>query len=64
MKVITKVKAFYRLSNYINFKQVRILFNAAIMSNFNYCPLILQFCSKADNSIINAFFFLIVELSF
>ena len=53
MKVSTKVKAFSRLSNYINFNQARILFNAVIMSNFNYCPLIWLFCSKAANSTIN-----------
>ena len=53
MKVSTKVKAFSRVSNYINFDQARILFNAVIMSNFNYCPLIWLFCSKAANSTIN-----------
>ena len=53
MKVNAKVKAFSRLSNYINFNQARILFNADIMSNFNYCPLIWLFCSNAANSTIN-----------
>ena len=53
MKVTTKVKAFYRLSNYINTNQARILLNAVIMSNFNYYPLIWLFCSKAANSTIN-----------
>ena len=40
MKVSTKVKALSRLSNYIDLNQARILLNAVIMSNFNYCPLI------------------------
>ena len=53
MKVSTKVKAFSRLSNHINLNQARILLNAVIMSNFNYCPLIWLFCSKAANSTIN-----------
>ena len=53
MKVSTKVKAFSGLSNYIDFNQARILFNAVIMSNLNYCPLIWLFCSKAANSTIN-----------
>ena len=52
MKVSTKLKAFSGLSNNINFNQARILLNAVIMSNFNYCPLIWLFCSKAANSTI------------
>ncbi len=53
MKVSTKVKAFSRLLNYINFNQARVVFNAVILSHFNYCPLIWLFCSKAANSNIN-----------
>ena len=53
MKASKKVKAFSRLSNCSNFNQARILFNAVIMSNFNYCPLIWLFCNKAANSTIN-----------
>ena len=53
MKVSIKEKAFSRLSNYVNLKQARVFFNAVIMSNFNYCPLIWLFCSKAANSSIN-----------
>ena len=50
MKVSTKVKAFYRLSDYIDDNQPNILFNAVIMSNFYYCLLIWLFCSKAANN--------------
>ena len=34
MKVSTVVERFYRLSNYIDDNQARILFNAVIMSDF------------------------------
>ena len=52
-KVNKKVSAFARLKNYISREQVLTICNAAILSNFNYCPLIWLFCNKGANKEID-----------
>ena len=48
-----KIKAFYRIRSYLTQNQADILFNAYIMSYFNYCPLVWMFCSKQAHNLIN-----------
>jgi len=51
-KVNKKITAFFRLNNFISTKQSQATYNAVIISNFNYCPLIWMFCNKgADKQI-------------
>ena len=45
-KVNKKISAFPRLNMYISREQALTICNAVILSNFNYCPLILLFCNK------------------
>ena len=35
-----KIIVFSRVANYLNYEKCKIPYNAFIMSNFNYCPLI------------------------
>ena len=35
-----------RLNRYLGFEEKKILINSFIYGNFNYCPLVWQFCSK------------------
>ena len=44
-----KVKCLYRIRKYIDVSQAKLLFNAYIMSSFNYCPINWMFCSKSLN---------------
>ena len=44
-----KTSAFSRVAEYLDQDKKRILYNTFIMSNFNYCPLILMFCGKDAN---------------
>ena len=48
-KVNTKISAFSRISNYLDKKQLIILYNSFITSQFNYCSLIWMFCGKVAN---------------
>ena len=48
-----KVKCLYRIRKYIDVSQAKLLFNAYIMSSFNYCPINWMFCSKSLNTQIN-----------
>ena len=49
----TKIKAFYRIRSYLTQNQADILFDAYIMSYFNYCPLVWMYCSKQAHNLIN-----------
>ena len=52
-KVNRKINAFSRLNTYISRPQAMLILNAVILSNFNYCPLIWLFSTKASNNEIN-----------
>ena len=52
-KVNKKVSAFARLNNCISREQESTVCNAAILSSFNYCPLIWLFCNKGANKEID-----------
>ena len=45
--------AFSRIRKFLTVDKARLLYNAVILSNFSYCPLIWMFCSKSDNTLIN-----------
>jgi hypothetical protein len=47
-KAARQLNVLQRLSKYINFNTRLLIFKAFIRSNFNYCPLIWHFCSKAN----------------
>ena len=40
-----QLNAIYRLKQYMGKKQLEVLINSFVYSNFNYCPLIWHFCS-------------------
>ena len=44
-----KINALLRIRKLLNTRKALLLYNAFIMSHFNYCPLIWMFCSKGDN---------------
>ena len=48
-----KVRCLYRIRQFLDNQQARRLCNAFVLSNFNYCPLIWMYCSKALNAKIN-----------
>ena len=52
-KVNTKISAFSRISNYLDKKQLIILYNSFITSQFNYCSLIWMFCGKVAYEDLN-----------
>ena len=52
-KVNQKVSAFARLNTYLSPDQATKICDTIILSNFNYCPLVLLFCSDAANDEIN-----------
>ena len=52
-KVNRKITAFSRLNNFISTKQSQAIYNAVIISSFNYCPLIWMFCNKGANKQID-----------
>ena len=52
-KVNQKTSALSRLLGYINGKKAKLLLNTVVRSNFQYCPLIGLFCSKAADILIN-----------
>ena len=52
-KANKKIRAFSRLNTSISREQALPIFNAVILSNFNYCPLIWLSCNKGANKEIN-----------
>ena len=53
-KVNKKITALSRLSNFITTQQAQAIYNAVILSNFNYCPLIWMFSIKGANKQIDS----------
>ena len=49
-KANNKISAFSRVSNYLNEKKSRLLYNSFIMFQFNYCPLIWMFSGNVANN--------------
>ena len=52
-KVNQKTSALSILRGYISEKKAKLLLNTVVTSNFQYCPLIWLFCSKAADNLIN-----------
>ena len=52
-KVNSKTNALRRIRKYLTVDKAVTLFNAFILSNFNYCPIIWMFCRKSANVVIN-----------
>ena len=52
-KVNKKSTTFTRLNNFISMKQSLAIYNAVIISNFSYCPLIWMSCNKGANKPID-----------
>ena len=52
-KVVNKLSVLARLSNFMSFKETRILLQTFIESQFGYCPLICMFHSRRVNNKIN-----------
>ena len=52
-KANKKVGAFSRVVKYLDGQKAKLLYNAFIMSTFNYCPLIWMFCGKRSNKELN-----------
>ena len=53
-KALSKIRALMRIRNYLNERQIDLLFFSHIMSTFNYCPLVWMFCSKQASNLLNA----------
>ena len=47
-KARSKCFALSRIRNYLTLDSAQLIYNAFILSNFSYCPLIWMFCSKMD----------------
>ncbi len=43
-----QINVMYRFAGVFNFKQREAIHNTFILSNFNYCPVVWHFCSKAS----------------
>ena len=52
-KASKKVGAFSRVVKYLDGQKAKLLYNAFIMSTFNYCPVIWMFCGKRSNKKVN-----------
>ena len=52
-KASQKISALSRISNQLNDSEKKLLFNAVVKSQFNYCPLVWMFCSRTSNNMIN-----------
>ena len=52
-KASEKISALSRISNQLDDSEKKLLFNAVVKSQFNYCPLVWMFCSLISNNIIN-----------
>ena len=46
LKSAGQLNALNRLNRYLGFEEKKILINSFIHGNFNYCPLVWDFCSK------------------
>ena len=47
-KAAKQLNVLQRLSKFLNEKSRFLIFRSFIQSNFNYCPLVWHFCSKAN----------------
>ena len=45
-------KALSSLTNYLNDSEEKLIFNATVKSQFNYCPLVWMFCSRQTSNVI------------
>ena len=52
-KATSKIKALMRIRGYLTQNQADHLYQAYIMSPFNYCPLVWMFCSKMAHNLID-----------
>ena len=52
-RVSNQTKALLCIRRYLNTAKASLIFNAYILSNFFYCPLIWMFCNKSSNKLIN-----------
>ena len=48
-----KIKCLYRVRNFTNQFQAKLLYNTYVLSIFNYCPLVWMYCSRTANNNIN-----------
>ena len=49
----SKTMAFRRLRKFISLNKAKLIYNAFILSTFNYCPILWMFCTKSLNALIN-----------
>ena len=52
-KARSRCFALSRIRGYLSLDKAILLYNAFILANFSYCPLIWMFCSKKENTLIN-----------
>ena len=52
-KASQKIWALSRLINYLNYSEKKMILNALIKPQFNYCPLVWMLCSRKTNNMIN-----------
>ena len=52
-KNANKLNALTRIAPYLNHNQIRLLYNLFFKGQLSYCPLILTFCSRHSNHLIN-----------
>ena len=52
-KASQKISTLSIISNQLYDSEKILLFNAAVESQFNYCPLVWMFCSRTSNNIID-----------
>jgi len=53
-KVSSKTKALFRIRRFLDQRQSNLLYNAFILSHFQYCPLVWMFCSKEAHNLLCA----------
>ena len=63
-KVYLKTSALTRVLGYISEKKAKLLLNAAVTSNLQYCSLIWLFCSKAVDNLINRTFKRVMRITY
>ena len=49
-----KTKALLRIRHYLNIQKAKYLFNAFVMSPFNYFRLVWMFCGKQSHTLVNS----------
>ena len=52
-KADQKLNALLRISPYLKIDKKKVIYNAMIKSQFNYCPLVWMFCSTKPKNMIN-----------